>query len=207
MAIAFELISEDYYEADGTHLVSEEDDDAEKSDWESKAAWNNYHRCWIGKSQTSSAAGIPVSDGTRAFAFDQEEYHFSADPLPVDWDDFFDQQAFGIYLLGHDAVADHKIHLHSRRSDGSYTLDWTGKIARTYMGETEFTHDFIARVDGVKFDAISLWYFDPAIAKEQLGIEMDPNMTPRDYIAPFVADPDQFRFEKRNGVLHAVYMG
>jgi hypothetical protein len=107
-------------------------------------------------------------------------------------------------LLGHDAVADHRIHLHSRQPDGSYTLDWRGRIAQYYKGETDFLHEFVAQVERVTFDSIRLWYFDPTVAKEQLGIEMDPNMTPRDYIAPFVADPDRFRFERRNGILHAV---
>ena len=109
--------------------------------------------------------GISVSDGTKPFDFTCDEYHFSADPLPVDWDNFFEEQAFGIYLLGHDAVADHKIHLHSRQPDGSYTLDWSGKIALYYTGKTDFEYDFIAHVEGVRFDAISLFYVNPTWAK------------------------------------------
>ncbi|MEP7455215.1 hypothetical protein [Phyllobacterium sp. SB3] len=202
MSIAFELISEDYYAIDGTHLAAGDEDG--KADWESKHAWNNYQRCWIGGSQTSSSPGIAVSNGTKPFSFDCNEYHFSADPLPVRWDTFFDTQAFGIYLLGHDAVADHKIKLHSRTSDGSYTLEWTGKIAEYYVGKTEFEHGFIAKTEGVRFDSINLFGFDIAKARESRGTNLAA--AARNYIAPFVAEPDRFHFEERNNFLHAVLM-
>jgi hypothetical protein len=32
---------------------------------------------------------------------------------------------------------------------------------------------------------------------EYLGIDLDPSLTPRDYIASFVTDPDEFVFEER----------
>jgi hypothetical protein len=168
-------------------------------DWTSKIVWNNYGRCRLGPSQSSQVPGIRVSDGSVPFEFGLASYRFAVDRLPpdgnVDWETFHETVGFGLYLLGHDAVADHDIHLHSRQADGSYTLDWSGRIALTYGGGTTFEHAFHAQVTGVKFDAISLFYFDVARTKEYCGVELDPNLSARDYIAPFVTNPDDFIFE------------
>jgi hypothetical protein len=131
------------------------------------------------------------------FSFHEEEYRFTVDPLPIDWNAFVTTQAFGTYLLGHDDVADHDIHLHSRQPNGTYTLDWTGRIALTYSGDDEFTYQFQAHATGVRFREIRLWYFHKERAMEYLGIDLDPSVTPRDYIAPFVTDSDEFVFEER----------
>ncbi|MGO4449125.1 hypothetical protein AB4Y96_09375 [Phyllobacterium sp. TAF24] len=203
LAIGFDLVTAKYYEADGTHIVAEEDDDVD-SDWESKIAWNNYGSCWMGMSQSSSSPGIIVSDGTVPFDFRLPEYSFEADPLPINWDNYFDCQTFGTYLLGHDAVADHRIHLHNRQGDDTYTLEWGGRIALAYGGETEFKYNFNAIVSGVALDAISLWAFDRTIARDYYGIDLDVSLTPEAYLAPFVKAPERFSFEKRNGTLYAV---
>lgn len=202
LLLHFELESEDYYAADGTHLSDNEDLEG-KSDWQCKTAWNNFHACRISESQTHSAGGILVSDGQTPFVFGEAQYQLQADPLPVDWERFFESNAFGIYLLGHDAVADHQIHLQRTSEDGVYRLDWSGRIALAYVGESDFRYTFHAHQQGVKFDSICLWYFDADIAREQLGLEIDPSLTPRDYLAPYVSDPDNFRFERRNEVLYA----
>ena len=93
-----------------------------------------------------------------------------------------------------------------RRTDdaGHYQLQWTGRIALAYSGDNEFRYQFTAKAERVRFDAISLWYFDPHIAKEYLGIDIDPKASPAEYIAPYVQDSGQFIFEKRNGTLYAV---
>ena len=192
LMLEFELVTADYDEDDPSDRDGQGD-----SDWTSKIVWNNFHSCRIGPSQSSQVQGIRVSDGTTPFEFDLPEYRFAVDPLPIDWNHFHDTAAFGIYLLGHDAVAGHDIHLHSRQPDGSYTLDWSGSIALTYAGGDEFKHAFKASVSGVRFDALMLFYFDVGRAKEYYGIDLDPNLTARDYIAPFVADPDNFVFETR----------
>jgi hypothetical protein len=206
LALDFELVTADYDEEDKSNR-----DAIGLTDWASKIAWNNYGSGWVASSATSSFPGIMVSDGSTPFLFDQDEYVFTADPLPIDdIDDHPTKSAFGTYILGYDAVADHRIHLHSRQTDGSYTVDWTGRIALTYAGASDgFEHDFRARIEGVRFDAISMFYYDPVFAKEHFGIDLDPNVSPRDILAPFVSDPDNFTFESRDpgngkGVLHAV---
>jgi hypothetical protein len=192
LMLELELTTANYDEDDPSDR-----DGAGETDWSSKIVWNNYGSCRLGPSQSSQVSGIRVSDGSTPFVFDLEEYRFSVDPLPIDWDHFHDTVGFGVYLLGHDTVADHDIHLHSRQSDGSYTLDWTGRIALTYAGHTEFEHTFKAHVTGVRFESLMLFYFDAGRAKEYYGIDLDPHLSARDYIAPFVSDPDNFSFETR----------
>jgi hypothetical protein len=205
LALDFELITERYDEEDGTDRF-----DSGPTDWTSKTVWNNFHTCRLSSSETSDLPGIGVSDGTVPFVFDQESYSFTADPLPIgDMEDFHTVAAFGIYVLGHDAAADHRIHLHSRQPDGSYTVEWTGKVARAYVGDDNFEYGFRAYLEGVRFDSISLFQYDPETARTMLGIELDTSVRPRDFIAPFVSDPDNFTFERRGapghpGHLHAV---
>lgn len=203
LMLEFELVTADYDEDDPSDR-----DGAGDSDWTSKIVWNNYGSCRIGPSQSSQVQGIRVYSGSTPFVFDLPEYRFSVDPLPIDWNTFHETCGFSIYLLGHDAVASHDIHLHSRQPDGSYTLDWTGKIALTYSGGDEFKHAFKASVTGVRFDVLTLFYFDVGRAKEYYGIDLDPNQSARDYIAPFVSDPDNFTFETvLDGIDRAVVYG
>ncbi len=201
----FELASADYYEDDGTHIIprDREDEELTKSDWQSKIAWNNFHACTIGPSMSSLAPGIVASDGRAPFDLDRPAHEFIADPLPVDMATFFETNAFGIYLLGHDAVADHHIAM-NRSADGSYAVDWSGRIALAYAGEHDFKYSFNARVTGVHFDSISMFYFDGSNAKEFLGVDLDANVSLRDRLAPYVVDPDQFVLEMRHGIPHAV---
>jgi hypothetical protein len=204
LTLAIELKTAEYDEEDPTDR-----DGIGADNWSSKISWNNYGSCWIGESGTSNTPGFVVSDGVTPFSFHEEEYRFTVDPLPIDWNAFVATQAFGTYLLGHDDVADHDIHLHSRQPNGTYTLDWTGRIALTYAGDDEFTYQFQAHVTGVRFREIRLWYFHKERAMEYLGIDLDPSVTPRDYIAPFVTDPDEFVFDERvdeagHGCVYAV---
>ena len=212
LMLEFVLTTAEYDEDDEDDQESENDppnqdgqSDSDQPDWTSKIVWNNYHCCTIGPSQSSQVPGIRVADGSTPFAFDLPEYRFAVDMLPIDWQNFHETSAFGIYLLGHDSVANHHIHLHSRQPDGSYTLDWTGKIALTYAGHENFAHDFSAHVTGVRFDSLMLFYFDAGRAKEYFDIELDPALSAWDYIAPFVVDPDNFMFETRvDGLKRAV---
>jgi hypothetical protein len=194
LALEFELTTADYDEEDNADR-----DGIGPTDWASRIAWNNYGSCWIGPSQSSATPGIAVCDGTEPFAFDRDEYVFEADPLPVpDIGSVFQTGAFGIYLLGHDAVAGHRIHLHSRNRQGYHVVEWTGRIALAYGGGETFDHAFRARIENVRFDAISLYWFNQERAHAQFGIDLDPGMSHQDIIAPFVADPERFTFVTEN---------
>lgn len=204
LALGFELQTANYYEGEEDKFPFDDEDELDEDYWQAKAAWANYHACSIGSSLTSDKPGILVSDGTTPFAFDAESYTFLADPMPIDAEEVFESGAFSIYLLGHDAAANHRIDLRRTDNAGHYTLYWTGQIALAYSGSNDFQHAFTARGEGVRFDAISLRYFDPLVAKEYLNIDIDPKMSPTEYIAPYVCDPEQFEFETRNGTLYAV---
>lgn len=202
LTLAIELRSARYDEDDDP----KQRDTTGPDDWSSKIVWNNYGQAWIGASASSELAGVEVSDGRVPYALDAPEHRFLVDRLPLnlpgaadtsDFSDFFRLQAFGCYILGHDAVADHDIHLHSRTPDGAYRLDWTGKVALAYAGRETFDYQFRVQATGVRLREISLWFFDVERAREYLGLELDPGLTPRDYLAPFVTNVDAFRFETR----------
>jgi hypothetical protein len=196
LSLAIELKSAPYDEGDDPS----DRDALGADDWTSKIAWNNYGSAWIGSTASGAMPGFQVSDGIIPFKHDDDAYHFMVDRLPLElasFSDFFQRQAFGCYVLGHDAVADHDIRLHSRTSDGSYQLDWTGRLALAYGGAETFDHGFVVQASGVRLREISLWYLDEERAREHLGIELDKAITPRAYLAPFVADVDAFRFEAR----------
>ena len=204
LSLGFELQSACYYEGEEEHFPFDDEDGGDAGYWHAKSAWANFDACKVSASVTSEKPGILVSDGSAPFVFDAEAYEFQADPLPITTDEVFETGAFSIYLLGHDATADHLIELHRADGTNHYELNWTGQIALAYSGDEEFRYRFTARAEAVRFDAISLWYFDPKIAKEYLNIDVNPEMTPAEYIAPYVKDPEQFDFEIRNGTLFAV---
>ena len=75
------------------------------------------------------------------------ELEIDNDPENIkEWDDL----AFHIYLLGHDAVAKHKIKF-VRAADSLFEIQWSGKIAQAYVGDYEFKHDFNAVLKNVQF--------------------------------------------------------
>jgi hypothetical protein len=202
LGIHLSLKSAEYYEGEDDQFPFSNED--EEDNWKAKSAWANYHACSIIPSMTSDSYGIPVSDGQSPFMFDLPAYDLSADPLPKSVSDVLEHGVFGIYLLGHDAVADHLISMTRQNGDGDYAVRWTGRIALAYFGGEEFDHEFHVEAEGVCFDAISMWHFKPEVAKEYLGLDLDPKKSPRDWLAPYVDDPDRFRFEDRHGTLHAV---
>ena len=205
LAFGVELRTADYDE----ELPQTSDDDPGATDWTSPGAWTNYGSCRIGPSESSQTPGITVSDGSVPFAFGAPEYHLTADALPVEWDRFMASAAFGIYLQGHDAVAGHDIRLHDRQPDGSYTVDWTGRIASAYIGETSFDHSFTLRVTGVRLESVMMFDFDAVRMQDYFGVVWNPLRSPRDELAPFVLDVEAFTFEHRDEghgrpVVHAI---
>lgn len=203
LSLGFVVESAKYYEVDG---VQKDPPGAVVDDWTSKVAWSNYHRAAIYPSNTHDRSGIRVSDGSAPFVFGAPSYRFRADVPPIDWETFWETQAFGIYLQGHDAAADHDIAL-TRAADGRYALRWTGRIARTYVGEYTLDHSFELSAEGVAFGAISLEYCEPKTARERLGLELDPRLGLEDHLARYVAAPGDFEIERRHGKPFAVLHG
>ncbi|MNL47332.1 hypothetical protein D3C87_1701160 [compost metagenome] len=103
--------------------------------------------------------------------------------MPDDWSD--DELAFHIYLLGHDTCAEHEINFADRNTDGSFNIQWNGRIALTYGGDYEFNHSFKTLVNNVKFSGIYL----PSDITTVEAVEA---------FKKFVKNPDHFELEDLN---------
>ncbi|RZJ49026.1 MAG: hypothetical protein EOO44_19045 [Flavobacterium sp.] len=148
----FHLKTDNYYAEDETE--DEDEDEDSKSNWDSKIAWSNYHKCilsstyWgdygikINKTAGKAVFNDFIKDDLLAdtFSEDDDEEGFDCDEL-----------AFGIYLLGHDTCANHRIKV-TPTTQNKFDIDWSGKIALTYSGGDEFSHDFKLHLQNAEFD-------------------------------------------------------
>lgn len=151
----FDLRTANYYEDDDPN---EPDDDGEEfvSDWKSKVVWGNYHSCILSSVEWGGSDGILVGTAKKPIdleALDGVKFRVDKLPLPMSG-----TPTFATYLLGHDSVADHTIAFKCLRDDSSdgYDIEWRGKIALTYAGDTEFRHRFEASMDRVTFDGFRI---------------------------------------------------
>jgi|GEM_PF-1226882 len=157
------LVSEDYYktrdivtEDEAGNLLPEFEDVPE---WQHPDSWYNYHACTLSNTNWGIDVRTPINEEGVPFS----TQFLSGKPLifnPVktgengmgdpdhEWDS--DSQAFGIYLRGHDAVANHKITF-SAQENGLLSLDWTGLVANAYIGQTQFEHKFKCEAQDVPF--------------------------------------------------------
>jgi len=127
---------------------SSDDDDDEHEDWRAKGVWNNYHRCSLSSVKwPGEATGVLAGTSKKPLDFAAlSNKPLRADKVPVKGDA---KPAFRIYLLGHDAVADHTISFTKKR--GSLALEWRGRICLAYAGRTKYQYSFAAVVPGVTF--------------------------------------------------------
>lgn len=143
------LRTEDYYADDPEDEDDEEDEDDDEGDWKAKGCWGNYHRCTLSSTYWDNP-GIQVGSADHPFDFlsiDQQPILVdSLDTLDYD----FEKNALHIYLMGHDAVADHRISF-ERKAEHLFSLNWTGKIALAYVGSEEFRYDFQTKITDAKF--------------------------------------------------------
>jgi hypothetical protein len=175
----FHLETEDYNSEDES-----EDLEEDQPDWLSKIVWNNYHNCTLSSSAWHQG-GIIVAVPERKFSFSHlDKLTLMADPLPLDQDWDPDELAFGIYLLGHDSCANHKIEI-ERMAGNEYRINWTGKIALTYAGKYEFEYEFEAHLNNVLFDGI----FYPKEYTQEQALAL---------LANVVTDAGQYEFEDLN---------
>ena len=141
----FHLSTENYY---SERDIDDDEEREYESDWESPIVCGNYHSCTISTSQWHEGGFYVCSQ--KEFSetkLDGLELEIDNDPENIkEWDDL----AFHIYLLGHDAVAKHKIKF-VRAADSLFEIQWSGKIAQAYVGDYEFKHDFNAVLKNVQF--------------------------------------------------------
>jgi hypothetical protein len=178
------------------HLRSEDydaDDDRDDarepaSDWKARIVWNNYHACTLSSTQWGHPGFLVATPGT---PIDLEKLagktlrvdRVDGDELPaeLDHDDF----AFGIYLLGHDSVADHRIRFVKRRGPATYDVHWRARVALTYAGDTALAHRLEATLPKLRLGAI-------AIADEALD-----GKAARELLGEVVVGAKRFRMRKR----------
>lgn len=152
------LLTEDYYAEDSEDENDDEDvihpNDRKKkkkkgSDWTSKRVWSNYHSC-----------SLSCDDGGHGFRLcTQEQYNpdfLDGREIEVDMQrDLMaptdDEPAFSICLLGHDSVGFHRFRFERLTDSDKFKILWSGKIALSYGGQTDFKYDFKAVIGSAKF--------------------------------------------------------
>jgi hypothetical protein len=130
------LVSAPYDEGDRGARADEEDDD--DGDWRSKIVWTNYDSAIISSTEWDGR-GFLVATERRPLAFTKLAGRTFRVPA---------RDAFGIYLLGHDAAAKHEI------TFGRDSIEWSGRIALAYVGQTTFRHRFTARIPHARFAGV-----------------------------------------------------
>ncbi|MFI9011397.1 hypothetical protein ACIGNX_29580 [Actinosynnema sp. NPDC053489] len=104
--------------------------------WTSLWRWYEYERCWL----TSYGLGDLLA-GTPGNPFRLTRPHrLTADPLPLPRPGA--DLTWFIHVLGHDSSADHDLTFTPEPTGTGHRIDWTAKVALTYLGEEEFSHDF-----------------------------------------------------------------
>jgi hypothetical protein len=118
-----------------------------------KGTWMNYSSASIDAMQgfVAGTPDEPLDFGRLA------EREFHVDPLDqvADYEDD-DEYAFHVYLLGHDSVADHRIRFPVRHAPSRFDVEWTGRVALTYIGDDEFRYEFRAQVPAAGFTGFTL---------------------------------------------------
>ena len=138
----FHLESEDY---DSERPI--DDDGVEyQSDWEAPIVWNNYHACTL-STNFWHEGGFPTGLGSLAALASMDRLELVVDsPPPDDSED----NAFHVYLLGHDAAAEHRIRFSRIPGTDRFNIDWTGRLALAYVGDHEYKHSFTASLLGIQ---------------------------------------------------------
>jgi hypothetical protein len=178
----FHLQTGDYGAEDG---YDEPENYEPESDWKAKIAWQNFHKCTISSTEWHDG-GVKVADSNiKIDILNLSNKEFNADTPPIDMEEDYEERAFHIYLLGHDACADHKIVFKTKHPDNSYDIGWTGKIALAYIGEFELDHKFVANIQSAKFQGI---YYNNTLSQSEAITEL----------SKYVTDTDIFTFQDLN---------
>lgn len=110
------------------------------SDWEAPIVWTNYHACTLSTSKWHDG-GFRVGPALDLDALDGLELVVDSPP-PEDTED----NACHVYLLGHDAVADHRIRFARIPGTDAFDIAWSGRLALVYSGDEAYRHAFTARL-------------------------------------------------------------
>lgn len=130
-----------------------EDEPYHNDAWSSVSAWRNYGSCVIEAwwNDCRGFVGFAAGEKFDFASLANRSYHI--DPCPRG---LWDENAFSLYLMGHDSVADHRIRFGPRQPDNRFSLDWSGKIALTYSIGEDYDYDFQAWFDSVSLSQVFL---------------------------------------------------
>lgn len=175
------------YDAEGPGQESEDE-----ADWTAADVWTNYcsailsNTYWgylnahlVRLDQPPFRRFDPSALTGQIFAFDP------VDALPMDWSPA--DQPFQIYLMGHDAVAEHRIAFSRGSAPGLFNIAWSGRIALAYVGDNVFRHRFEAQISDVPFAGLEL-DTDPTVPAPRREAAAQA------LLKKFVADPRAWRF-------------
>ncbi len=184
----FHLETDKYYAEDPTHFDEPTEDESSEEaisteDWDAKAAWGNFHACTMSSTKWGSDGILIDSKALKLNFAIWPQLSLIADTMPPDlimpadmeWDDL----AINIYLLGHDACANHQIEI--TQNGALFDIHWTGKIALAYVGEDEFKYDFSANISDVKFAGFEY----PQSFSQEVA---------RTHFAQYIANMENFEF-------------
>lgn len=161
------------------------------ADWTSPDAWENYGEATLSNIHWGYLNDqlIRLDQPSRPFdPRDLADRTFDLDPvdhLPPDWSP--SDRPFQIYLMGHDAVAEHHIAFAAGSAPDLFDIAWRGRIALFYVGDEDFKHGFEARLHDVPFSHIAL-DTDAEIAPPRR------EAAARILLETFVARPETWRF-------------
>ncbi|SFM71525.1 hypothetical protein [Marinobacter zhejiangensis] len=143
------LKSADYY----SERDIEDDEDVDyPSSWDAPNVWGNYHACTLSSNKWHNGGFRVCAKADYSPEF-LDGLELLVDPDPdahEDWDDF----AFHIYLLGHDAAARHRIRFDRIDGTDRFRITWLGAIALAYVGDHEFKHEFSAQVSSAPLPSL-----------------------------------------------------
>jgi hypothetical protein len=143
---AFHLKSANYY---AERRVKNDED----ADWLAASVWDNYHACTLSSTQwhEGSFDACALGDYT---ADKLDGLTLQVDKVNGDVDEDRDGYVFHIYLLGHDAVANHLIEFKRIAGTDCFNIDWSGNVALAYAGRLKPEYKFRAQILNVKMPKV-----------------------------------------------------
>ncbi len=142
----FHLESADYH---AERRIQDDEEVDYPSDWAAPIVWGNYHACTL-SSDYWHEGGFRVCASADYTPELLDGLELIVDPDPDAIEDF-DDLAFHIYLLGHDAVGQHRIRFERIGDSLRFRIVWSGLIAQAYVGDYEFKHEFSAVISSAEF--------------------------------------------------------
>ena len=183
------LKTEDYYADDPITADEPIEEELDLDSWHSKIVWGNYHACTMWSTKWGNS-GILIDEIAPKLNFaNWPATRLTADTLPpnsnfmpedIEWDDM----ALNIYLLGHDACANHQIDI-TRTGKNAFDFAWAGKLALVYGGDDEFKYSFSANISDIKFAGFD---YPQALSQDEA----------REQFAKYIQNMDDFEFVDLN---------